>query len=134
MGGACPPPLTAAWCRTGVDIEPRQLSGRDWQGRAGGEAAERLLREARQSGTAKKYARVLQKWMKFNEEGYMGQPYDPMVFTIAKWWLVAGWMMNPAENNDKDLNVVRWQSCMTICRPRRRCRCGLTNVSGVGVR
>ena len=37
----------------------------------------------------------------------MGQPYDPMVFTIAKWWLFAGWMMNPAENNDKDLNVVR---------------------------
>ena len=107
MGGTYPPPLTAAWCRTGVDIEPRQLSGRHWQGRAGGEAAERLLREARQSGTAKKYARVLQKWMKFNEEGYMGQPYDPMVFTIAKWWLFAGWMMNPAENNDKDLNVVR---------------------------
>ena len=67
----------------------------------------RLLAEARGSGTAKKYARVLEKWSKFNAEGYVGQPYNPLVFTTAKWWLFAGWMLDPAHNNDKDLNTVR---------------------------
>jgi hypothetical protein len=94
-------------CSHLAEVEPVLLAGREWAGRPGGEAAELLLAEARKGSTTKKYARVLAKWQKFCEEGYLGQAYDPLKFSHAKWWLFAGWMMDPAHNNDKDLNVVR---------------------------
>jgi hypothetical protein len=75
--------------------------------RPGSSGARRLLAVARGANTARKYERRLQKWFEFCELGYGGQPYDPDVFSLTKWWLFAGWMLEPANNLDKDLNTVR---------------------------
>ena len=88
-------------------VEPTTLAAEGWAARPGGEGAAELLTMARNSGTAKKYARVLDKWFLFCETGYLGRAYDPLKFSLAKWWLFAGYMLDPEVNRDKDLNMVR---------------------------
>ena len=86
-------------------VEPTTLVAKGWAARPGGEGAATLLSMARNTDTARKYARVLDKWFLFCETGYLGRTYDPLVFTLAKWWLFAGFMLDPEVNRDKDLNV-----------------------------
>lgn len=88
-------------------VEPTTLAAAGWETRPGAEGAKQLLSMARNVTTAAKYARVLNKWFRFCEVGHLGRPYDPLVFNLAKWWLFAGFMLNPEVNRDKDLNVVR---------------------------
>ena len=88
-------------------VEPTTLAAKGWAARPGGGGAATLLSMARNTDTARKYARVLDKWFLFCETGYLGRSYDPLVFTLAKWWLFAGFMLDPEVNRDKDLNVVR---------------------------
>ena len=75
--------------------------------RIGAKGAQRLLSVARNENTARKYERRLMKWFQFCEVGHGGRPYDPDSWTVSKWWLFAGWMLDPANNRDKDLNTVR---------------------------
>lgn len=73
----------------------------------GSAGARELLSEARNENTRRKYERRLNKWFEFCEIGHRGKPYDPDSWSIAKWWLFAGWMLDPKNNKDKDLNTVR---------------------------
>ena len=75
--------------------------------RVGSTGANVLLAVARNSNTVRKYERRLQKWFQFCDIGHAGHPYDPNKWTVSKWWLFAGWMLDPANNQDKDLNTVR---------------------------
>lgn len=98
---------SSTWLKGSYAREPATLAEMAGGERPGSSGARRLLAVARGANTARKYERRLQKWFEFCELGYGGQPYDPDVFSLTKWWLFAGWMLEPANNLDKDLNTVR---------------------------
>ena len=75
--------------------------------RSGSGGARQLLATARDANTARKYERRLNKWFEFCEIGHAGKPYDPDTWNLSKFWLFVGWMLDPANNRDKDLNTVR---------------------------
>ena len=50
-------------------------------------------------------------WLEFNDLGHHGRPYDPLVATVDKFMLFAGWLAgDPCErgrSTNKDLNMFR---------------------------
>jgi hypothetical protein len=59
----------------------------------------------RPHSTAEQYGRRVALWVRFNQEGFRGRSYNPLVASVAKWRLFAGWLF--ARSRDKDLNVAR---------------------------
>ena len=50
----------------------------------------------------------MQHWLHFCRTGFRGRRYNPLVASVAKWRLFAGWLF--ARSVDKDLNV--WRSAI----------------------
>ena len=81
------------------------LGGPGWARLPGGEQASVFFGRARPAKQQKTYDRWVQFWVDFNAVGDGWHPYDALVFTLAKWYLFAGYLWNYTE--DRDLNKVR---------------------------
>jgi hypothetical protein len=81
------------------------LGGREWRRRPGGEQAQRLFELARPRRQQKVYDRWVGFWEDFCAVGDRFHRYDPLQYTLAKWYLFAGYLWHYTE--DRDLNKVR---------------------------
>ena len=80
-------------------------------GRPGGAGASSLRTLRRPQSTQDQYDPWVNLWLEWNENGFQGVPYDPLVATVDKFELFAGWLLGGdgerGRTRDKDLNKVR---------------------------
>ena len=84
---------------------------RAWQDRPGGATASVLRSQLRPANTQTTYDGPVSMWLEFNDIGHHGRPYDPLVATVDKFMIFAGWLAgDPGErgrSTNKDLNMFR---------------------------
>ena len=84
---------------------------RAWEDRPGGAAATVLRARLRPANTQSTYDSKVHMRLEFNELGSRGVSYDPLVTSLDKFMLFAGWLVGtpaaPGRSTDKDLNGFR---------------------------
>ena len=82
-----------------------------WEDRPGGATASILRSQLRSATTQSTYDTFVSMWLGFNDLGHHGRPYDPLVATVDKFMLFAGWLAGDLgerrRSTNQDLNMFR---------------------------